>query len=126
MKNILITMVAASIFSAVANAQKLSHGALCKKWYLEKYEVMWVDYEPEEKEKNDYILLNKNMSYQAVSEGEFSEGKWSFNDEENYFILYDENNEGLKFIVETLKKDRLVVVIDIKELKDIDIHYINK
>jgi len=41
-------------------------------------------------------------------------------------VLYNADKEELKFLVESLKSDHMVVAIDVKELKGIDIHYINK
>jgi len=126
MKKITLTLVGIMLYAGDAFSQTLNHDALCKKWCLEKYEVMWVDYEPEEIEEKDYILLNKDMTYQAVSEGDYSEGQWSFNKDDKYFVLYNADKEELKFLVESLKSDHMVVAIDVKELKGIDIHYINK
>jgi len=69
MKKILLTAVLLTLLYVSGFSQTLNKKTLCKKWYLEKYEVMWVDYEPEEKEKNDYILLKSDMTYVGLDEG---------------------------------------------------------
>ena len=84
-----------------------------------------MDYDVEEKEKNDYIELKNDMTYVSVDEGVLTTGKWSFNDDEDYFIMYDESFQGLKFFVEKLKSNKMVVELDLEEVEGVDIHYKN-
>jgi len=126
MKKIILTFVALTFLTVNGFSQTLNKKTLCKKWYLEKYEIMCIDYEPEEKEKNDYILLKSDMTYVSVDEGVKSTGKWTYNDTKNYFTMYDKKGEGLKIIVDELKSNKMVLNIDIKELDRVDIHYVTK
>ncbi|MCF6297702.1 MAG: hypothetical protein L3J08_06925 [Flavobacteriaceae bacterium] len=40
---------------------------------------MWIDYDPEETEKKDYIHFLKGNTYTSVSEGKFEKGKYILN-----------------------------------------------
>lgn len=107
-------------------AQTVNKKSLCKKWHLEKYVYNWIDYAPEEHEQQDYILLKKNMTYESVSEGEKSNGKWSLTENHNYFMLYDKQGNGLKFTIRELSANTLVFALDIQDMEEVDIHYTTK
>jgi hypothetical protein len=124
-KAILITAFLISIFATIS-AQDLNKSVLCKKWYLHHYEHMWIDYEPEEEEKNDYIQFNNNMTYISVDKGERATGKWIFNPKEKYILMYNEKGKNIKLLVEDLDNDELVFEIDHKDLKGVEIHYSSK
>jgi hypothetical protein len=126
MKKILLTSVLLTLLYTSGFSQTLNTETLCKKWYLEKYEVMWVDYEPEEKEKNDYILLKSDMTYVGLDEGVKTSGKWTFNTEKNYFTMFNDKGEGIKFFIDKLSMNKMVLNIDIKEMDGVDIHYTTK
>ena len=123
MKKIVLSTVLISVFAIVGFSQTLNKNTLCKKWYLQKYEVMWIDYTPKEKEKNDYIHLKTDMTYTTIDEGTFSMGKWKYNASKKYFILYNNKDEGLKFIVDELKKNTMIVNVEIEEMDGVDIHF---
>ena len=126
MKKIILTLTILTAFVVAGFSQTLNKNMLCKKWYLEKYEIFWIDYEPEEKEKNDYIHLKSDMTYISIDEGEFSTGKWTYNAAKKHFILFDDKGEGLKFIVDELKDSVMTVNVDIEEMDGVDIHFITK
>jgi hypothetical protein len=84
---------------------------------------MWVDYEPDEKEKNDYLLLKSDMTYVSLDKGIETSGKWTFNIEENYFTMFNEKGDGIKMIVDKLSINKMVFKIDIKEMDGVGIHY---
>lgn len=126
MKKILLTAVLLTLLHTSGFSQTLNTETLCKKWYLEKYEVMWVDYEPEEKEKNDYMLLKSDMTYVGLDEGVKTSGKWTFNTEKNYFTMFNGKGEGVKIVVDELSMNKMVLNIDIKEMDGVDIHYTTK
>lgn len=126
MKKIILTSVLLLFLYMSGFSQTLNKETLCKKWYLEKYEVMWVDYEPEEKEKNDYILLKSDMTYASLDEGTKTFGKWTFNTEENYFTMFNDKGEGIKIIINKLSINKMVLNIDIKEMDGVDVHYTTK
>jgi len=126
MKKILLTAVLITFLHISGVSQTLNKETLSKKWYLEKYKVMWVDYEPEEKEKNDYILLKNDMTYVSVDEGIKTSGKWTFNDKKNYFTMFNDKRDGIKIIVDKLSLNKMVLNIDAKEMKGVDIQYTTK
>jgi len=126
MKKILLTSVLLPLLYMSGFSQTLNKETLCKKWHLEKYEVMWVDHEPDEKEKNDYILLNKDMTYVSVDEGTKTSGKWTFNTEKNHFTMHNNKGDGIKIIIDKLSINRMVLNIDIKEMDGVNIHYTTK
>lgn len=109
-----------------APPKNISKDALCKKWHLEKYEIFWVDYEPEEKERNDYIWLKEDLTYQSIDEGKLTKGKWSFNPKKKTFTLLNQKGEGIDFKIEKLTANKLVVEMDDKEMEDVDIHFTTK
>jgi hypothetical protein len=123
MKKILLTSVLINFLYISGFSQTVNKDTLSKKWYLEKYEVMWVDYEPDEKEKNDYILLKSDMTYVNLDKGIETSGKWTFNTEENYFTMFNEKGDGIKMIVDKLSINKMVFKIDIKEMDGVGIHY---
>lgn len=123
MKKILLTSVLISFLHISGFSQTVNKETLCKKWYLEKYQVLWVDYEPDEKEKNDYILLNTDMTYVSVDEGIKTSGKWTFNTEKNYFTMFNNKRDGIKITVDKLSIYKMVLNIEIKEMDGVDIHY---
>jgi hypothetical protein len=107
-------------------SQTLNKKTLCKKWYLEKYQVMYVDYEPDEKEKNDYILLKGDMTYESMDEGEKTAGKWTFNVENKYITMFNEKGVGIKINIDKLSIYEMVLNMDIKEMEGVDIQYTTK
>ena len=126
MKKILLTPVLLIFLHISGFSQTVNRETLCKKWYLEKYEVMWVDYEPDEKEKNDYILLKTDMTYVSVDEGIETSGKWTFNTEKNYFTMFNNKRDGIKITIDKLSINKMVLNIEIKEMDGVDIHYTTK
>ena len=126
MKKILLTPVLLIFLHISGFSQTVNKETLCKKWYLEKYEVMWVDYEPDEKEKNDYILLKTDMTYVSVDEGIKTSGKWTFNTEKNYFTMFNNKRDGIKITIDKLSINKMVLNIEIKEMDGVDIHYTTK
>ena len=66
------------------------------------------------------------MTYESVDQGKFIKGKWSFSDEKKYFILYGKEKEGLKFLVQELNANKMVVKVDVEGWKDFDVHFTTK
>jgi hypothetical protein len=125
-KIIFISIFIATSFLTSLNAQNISKTSLCKTWYLHHYKYVWLDYDPEEKEKNDYIQFNKNMSYVSVDEGEKSTGKWELNAKAKFILMYDEKGKNIKLKIKKVNNSEFVFTIDIKELKGIEIYYTDK
>jgi hypothetical protein len=126
MKKLLLTTVILPLFYMSGFSQTLNKETLCKKWYLEKHEVIWVDYETEENEKTDYMLLKSGMTYERVDEGTKTSGKWIFNSEKNYFTMYNNKGDDIKITIDELLINSMVLNIDIKEMDGLDIHYTTK
>lgn len=126
MKVLKLLLIINLIAINIALAQSTTKDDLCKKWELNKYRILWKSYEPNTDEKNDYIWLKENMTYESVDEGKYSTGKWAFNTKEDSFVLYDANNQGLKFEIEEIGKNKLVLRVDNKELEGVNIHFINR
>ncbi len=123
MKSIILAFAAIFLVSFEGFSQNLNKQTLCKKWHLEKYEIMWIDYAPEENEKNDYIQLKNDMTYISIDEGIKTTGRWTYNSDKNYFIMYDAKEEGVRFFVDELETNKMVVNIDVKELEGVDIYF---
>lgn len=124
-KEILITLFAMLICaSTIGQNVDVNKQNLCKKWNLEKYEIFWIDYDPEEIEKNDYINLKSDMTYESIDEGVYGTGTWDFitGRKDDYLVLKDEKEE-IKLIIDDLEKDKLVLLIDDEELIDVEIHF---
>lgn len=111
------------VFSTLTFSQDLNKNTLCKKWYLEKYEIIWFDYSPDDNEKNDYLELKEDMTYESIDEGEYSQGKWTYNNQGKYFIIYDEKNQGIKFYVSELTSKSLIVRADIEDMEYVNIYF---
>jgi len=123
MNKLIPIATAFTLFSLGGFSQNLNKQTLCKKWHLEKYEIMWIDYAPEENEKNDYIQLKNDMTYISIDEGIKTTGRWTYNSDKNYFTMYNAKGEGVRFFVDELEIEKMVVNIDIKELEGVDIHF---
>jgi hypothetical protein len=126
MKKVVLTSVIFTLLCMSGYSQTLNKKTLCKKWYLEKYQVMYVDYEPDEKEKNDYILLKGDMTYESMDEGEKTAGKWTFNVENKYITMFNEKGVGIKINIDKLSIYEMVLNMDIKEMEGVDIQYTTK
>lgn len=123
MRKIFIVSVILCSITFSGFSQTLSKETICKKWYLHHYEHLWIDYEPEAKEKNDYIQFNTDMTYVSVDEGKKSSGKWLYSAKDKYILMYNEKGKNIKLFIEDLDSDALVFEIDDKELKGVEIHY---
>ncbi len=123
MKKTILTLTALTIFTIVGFSQNLNKNTLCEKWYLEKYEVYWIDYEPEKHEKNDYIHLKNDLTYISVDEGEITTGRWNYFDKQKYIVFYNNKGESLKFFVSTLNSNSMAGRYDIEEIEDVKVHY---
>ncbi len=125
MKKKVLTFVILCLIAITVFSQTLNKNTLCKKWYLHHYEHLWIDYEPEANEKNDFIQFNNDMTYVSVDIGQESSGKWSFNNKEKYILMYDTNDDYIKLLVKKLDSDAFVFEIEIKEMEGIEIHCSN-
>lgn len=123
MRKIMLLILFLSTISGTMYSQKLDKNSLCKKWYLHHYEYLWKDYPLEEKEKNDYMIFNSDMTFTSVDEGIECSGKWSFDPKEKSILMKDSEKEEIKLLVKKINDDELIFKVDHKELKAITIHY---
>lgn len=111
----------------VIAGEEITVKQIAKKWKLEKYGYLFYSEDPPEKEKNDYIFLKPDMTFQAISEGEFEKGKWRLDVKQRRIYLSQSNEkEELIFIIDELEEDVLVLLIDApsdEELEDLKIYY---
>ncbi|OJJ19171.1 hypothetical protein BKI52_20375 [marine bacterium AO1-C] len=107
-----------------AKSQQITKKNLTKKWKLVGYQYGKTMHKPSSKERGDYILLRNNLTYVSVSEGKTETGKWSFNTNGKYLRFWGKNGESIRFFVQALKTNRLVLKADIEDMRAIDIHYV--
>jgi hypothetical protein len=96
---------------------------LSKKWKLEVYKVYFFSEAPAENEKNDYIYLKSDLTFDSVSEGKFEAGRWRLDAKRKRIYLSKKNEVGeIVFIIEELEPKKLVLVID--DPSDSDAQYL--
>lgn len=117
----------------VSNASRLADPitiqTLSKKWKLDKYSVYGFSESPENREKNDYIFLKSDLTFELLDEGEKEVGTWRLNKERKRIFLSKKDEDGeLILIIDQLENDELILIIDNPtdtDLKDVKIHYKN-
>ena len=98
---------------------------LIRKWYLNKYFVESVAYEPEKKEKDDFIEFKSNGTFEAQSEGIIEKGTWMPNQSGGYLELKDESGQTFKVYIISITEDVLILRYDIPEISDIQVKYVS-
>lgn len=104
-------------------SQEISKETLCKKWHLDKYIIDAIEYEPEKKEKDDYIYFNIDGSYRTISEGTFEQGTWIVNMNGGYIILKNDKEQTFKVYIISILSEVLMLRYDIQGIGDIDVKY---
>ena len=124
-----ITVLVVLISALITEKNPITVENLSHKWKLVKYTYMVFSEDPSENEKEDYILLHKDMTFESISEGVFDRGIWKLAKEEKKIYLSSEKEEGaLIFIIHSLDKDKLIVKIDDPrdpDAKNLKIHFSN-
>lgn len=109
--------------SPVDFTTELSIQNLSKKWKLDKYKVSFFSEAPAANEKNDYIHLKSDLTFDSISEGEFESGNWRLDANKKRIYLSNKSEEGeLVFIIDKLKSNKLVLIID--DPSDSDAQYL--
>lgn len=86
---------------------------ISQKWILDHYKYLIFSEDPSDKEKGDYIHLNKDMTFSSISEGVYDKGQWSINADQDKLILTSNNEEGqLLLIIDELSNSKLVLKLD--------------
>ncbi|WP_025667475.1 lipocalin family protein [Aquimarina megaterium] len=104
-------------------AQTLNKNALLKKWDLDTYKIGVKKYPPSKKERNDYILFKKDMTFVSISEGKKESGVWMLNTNGGYIMMTDDKRETVKAYIATLTPKELVLYFDIEEIRAVEVHY---
>ncbi|MBG6132662.1 hypothetical protein IWQ47_003887 [Aquimarina sp. EL_43] len=104
-------------------AQTLNKNALLKKWDLDTYKIGVKKYPPSKKERNDYILFKKDMTFVSISEGKKESGVWMLNINGGYIMMTDDKRETVKAYIATLTPKELVLYFDIEEIREVEVHY---
>jgi hypothetical protein len=96
---------------------------LSKKWKLDKYKVSFFSEAPAENEKNDYIYLKSDLTFDSISEGEFEAGRWRLDAKKKRIYLSKKNEVGeIVFIIDEIEPKKLVLIID--DPSDSDAQYL--
>lgn len=96
------------VYNNIITIQNLS-----KKWNLNKYKYSIFSEAPSDVEKNDFIHLKSDMTFDSVSEGELESGQWRLAVEKKRIYLSRKGEEGeLVFIINELSSNQLVLIID--------------
>ncbi|WP_074409950.1 lipocalin family protein [Aquimarina megaterium] len=119
---ILTTILFAFSFHNIG-AQTLNKNAFLKKWNLDTYKTGVKKYPPSKKERNDYILFKKDMTFISMSEGKKESGVWMLNTNGGYIMMTDDKRETVKAYIITLTSRDLVLYFDIEEIREIEVHY---
>ena len=105
------------------NLQQDETNLLFNMWRLDTYKIENKDYPPNKKEKGDYILFKKDMTYTSKSEGKEDQGTFILNTNGAYIVMSDKNGEKLKVYIISISNKSLILKYDINEIRDIEVHY---
>ena len=112
--------------NAASTDRPLTVENLSQKWALEKYRVFYFSEDPADNERNDYIEFRNDGTFASISEGEFSKGNWTLNQDEKRISMTDGTSGALVFIIEKLTRNKLVLIIDDPSDEDaqyLEIHF---
>ena len=123
MKKLAIGSCMLLIVSLGLQAQTINVKKLSKKWKLKKYEFAGIGYHPEKDELGDYIWFKENMQYESVSKNKKETGHWKLGANGNYLLMYDGKNQLVKVFIKKLSAKSLILKFNVKEIKDLWIHY---
>jgi len=122
-KFLTLTWVIFMVCTSDICGQEIDKKKLLGTWYLEKYRDDANYYPPTKKEKNDYILLERDMRYVAKTEGTIEKGTWMLNTNGAYIELKDPNGEREKMYIKYATPNTLVVLFDIEGIRELEVHY---
>jgi len=126
-----LSMIGLIIFTTTASslAQQLTVEKLAKKWKLTHYKYFFFSEEPAEKEKDDYLYLKMDMTFESISEGTYETGTWKLDAAQNRIYLSNQHEtESLVLIIDEYGEHELVLIIDDptdSDTKDLKIHFKN-
>ncbi len=126
MKLNLKNIILASFFIIVASStygQSIKKEQLLNTWKLNTYVIKGKKYPPTKKEKHDFISFKSDMSFVSKTEGKEEQGTFMLNINGSYVELIDAYNNKLKATITSLTQEKLVLIFDIKELREVEVHY---
>jgi hypothetical protein len=118
-----LVLFMAIIISTTGYAQDDKTTPLINIWYLDTYVMDGQEYEPEKKEKDDYILFKEDMTYTSKSEGTEEAGTFILNNNGAYILMSDKNGEKIKAYIISVSKKSLILKYDMNEIRDVEVHY---
>jgi hypothetical protein len=118
-----LVLFMAIIISNNGYAQDDKTTPLINIWHLDTYVMDGQEYEPEKKEKDDYILFKEDMTYTSKSEGTEEAGTFILNNNGAYILMSDKNGEKIKAYIISVSKKSLILKYDMNEIRDVEVHY---
>ena len=105
-------------------AQKLDEKQLYATWHLDKYSDDEAYYNPPAAEREDYLSLARDKTYQFRTEGEESQGTWMLNTNGNYLELKSTEGETIRIYIQFLTDKSLVITFDEDLSRAWEVHYV--
>ncbi|MFT6096551.1 MAG: hypothetical protein ACJAXY_000500 [Nonlabens sp.] len=126
----IIAMVITSLLNIIVsvgsqpNADQSKTNMLINRWHLNAYVVDGESHSPDKKEKGDYILFKEDMTFTSKSEGKEEEkGTFLLNTSGGYVLMIDKKGEEIKAYIHSISENSLVLLYDIDEIRDVEVHY---
>jgi len=92
-------------------------------WHLNTYIIDGESHLPSKKEKDDYILFEEDMTFTSKSEGKVEEGTFLLNTNGGYVFMINKKGEKIKAYINSISESSLVLLYDIDEIRDVEVHY---
>ena len=106
-------------------AQNLEKSDLFQTWYLDKYGDENDYYEVPKWEKEDYMILKDDMTFEIKTEGEIGKGTWMLNTNGTYLEIKYDSGELEKIYIIYATSRTLVLMFDIDEYREMEAHYVS-
>jgi len=127
LKNSIKTLSLTSLLIIAISSNLFGHedktNMLFNTWCLDIYKIESIDYQPHKKEKDDYILFKKDMTFISKSEGIEEKGTFILNTNGAYIVMSDKNGGDIKAYIISISKKSLILKYDINEIRDVEVHY---
>ena len=104
-------------------AQQIDRSHLLSRWCLDKYSDEADYYKVPRIEQEDFLRFNKDMTFEARTEGEPSTGTWMLNTNGTYLELRHKDGTLEKIYILFLTSRSLVLMYDTDEYRAWEVHY---
>ncbi|UII74776.1 hypothetical protein LV716_10920 [Flagellimonas sp. HMM57] len=121
--SIIATLFLGLLIGVKGYAQKTKKSVLANMWHLYAYKVGEKEYAPKKREKDDFILFEEDMSFVSTTEGKREEGTYFLNSNGGYLEFVDNKGDRLKAFIISIDKETLILKFDIKEMREVEVHY---